>query len=195
MIHRATSTATVSTMAPRRRPRSDELWRGYRRPLRRDRALWIGLGVAAMAVVIEFALARPSTPLGWAAFTLIALAVVALIVTLNGILVGVFRGFADGWRANRAKPAVARPTSPSPEGAAATTGAAPQGDQDARGPGDPAAPDPAGPSLSIPPLPDSVKNLAAAAKARTPTSQDVDRTARPRARAAGAARRAYRKEP
>jgi hypothetical protein len=193
VIHRATPTATVSTMAPRRRARSDELWRGYRRPLRRDRALWIALGVAAVAVVIEFALSSPSTPLGWLAFALIALAVVALIVTLNGILVGVFRGFADGWRANRAKPAVPRPTGAAPAGSPRTD---PERDDRGAAPRDePAAPDPAGPSVSIPPLPDSVKNLAAAAQARKPTGQDVDRTARALGRAAGAARRAYRKDP
>ncbi len=43
-------------------------------------------------------------------------------------------------------------------------------------------------------MPDSVKNLAAAAQARKPTSADVDRTARALGRAAGAAKRAYRKD-
>ena len=82
---------------------SGELRRGYRRPLRRDRALWVALGLSAVMVVLEYALSSPSTPMGWVAFALIAAALAALVVTLVGIAVGVVRGFADGWRSKRSR--------------------------------------------------------------------------------------------
>jgi hypothetical protein len=166
------------------------LRRGYRRPVRRDRALWVALGLTVVAVVIEFALAGPSTPLGWLAFGLIAAALAVLIVSLVGVAVGVFRGFGDGWRANRSKPSSASSTSsdrPAPSQPAATSADGDRPATDAGSSGD-------GPSLPRPAVPESVKNLAAAAQAKAPTKQTVDRTARALGRAAGAARRAYRND-
>jgi hypothetical protein len=167
-------------MSPRR-PRTDELWRGYRRPVRSDRALWVAIGLTAIVVIIEFALSSPTTPLGWVAFGLIALALAVLVVSLVGVAAGVFRGFSDGWRSNRSK-SPGRQSTPSAPAASAEPAPAPKATaSDDR------------PPLPRPAVPDSVKNLAAAAQAHKPTSADVDRTARALGRAAGAARRAYRK--
>jgi hypothetical protein len=177
-------------MSPRRRTTTPgELWRGYRRPLRRDRALWLALGLCLAAVVIEFALSEPTTPLGWLAFGLIAVALVVLIVSLTGVFVGVFRGFADGWRSNRNRDAAA-PAAPAPTSASAPSASGASGRSRAQQ----VVADEPSPTISIPPVPESVKNLAAAAQAKAPKQADVDRTARALGRAASAARRAYRKD-
>jgi len=147
--------------------------------------MWVAVALVVVAVVIEFVLAGPSTPLGWVAFGLIAVALVVLIVSLVGVAVGVIRGFADGWRSNRS-----RSVQPPPSRPEAQVRSEPTPDDEGSAPAAPAG----DPPLPRPAVPDSVKNLAAAAQAKAPTRQDVDRTARALGRAAGAARRAYRKD-
>ena len=173
------------------RAKTEDLWRGYRRPVRSDRALWVAVGLVVVMVVIEFGLSSPSTPLGWLAFGLIALALAVLVVSLVGVAAGVFRGFADGWRSNHSKSTSDRSdrvAAARDDLAANRTGVGRRGARIGSARGDD------GPSLPRPAVPDSVKNLAAAAQARKPTSADVDRTARALGRAAGAAKRAYRKD-
>ncbi len=176
-------------MSPRR-TQTDELWRGYRRPVRSDRAFWLAMALTLAAVVIEFALSSPSTPLGWVAFGLIALALAVLVVSLVGVAAGVFRGFSDGWRSSRSK--AAAPAADEPTATASSAGES-RSAADAKPDSEPVV-DAEGPALPRPAVPASVKNLAAAAQARKPTSADVDRTARALGRAAGAAKRAYRKD-
>ncbi len=176
-------------MSPRSRRSPGELRRGYRHPVRRDRALWVAVGLSAGAIIIEFALARPDSALGWVAFALLAVALAAMIITLTGVAVGTLRGFADGWRSPRPSPAAPGPD-PQERPTMATDGSSPTRSEPADE-GDPTAP--AG-SLPRPAIPESVKSLAASAQAKAPKRADVDRTARALGRAAGAARRAYRKE-
>ncbi len=174
-------------MSRRSRP-TGELRRGYRHPIRKDRVLWFALGLTAVFVVIELALASPSTPLGWLAFGLLAAALAFLVITLTGIFAGTIRGFVDGWRARdrEVEEATTRATrrQASPDDAPDTPA-----DEDR-------APSSSGgvPPLPRPEVPESVKNLAATAQAKAPKQADVDRTARALGRAAGAARRAYRKD-
>lgn len=178
-------------MSRRSEPTRPGLRRGFRHPVRSDRAFWVALALAAVAVVIEFALSSPDTALGWFAFALIAVAVTVLIVTLVGIAVGTVRGFTDGWRsAHRGKDAgAAGKAAPGPSDRSGDDPAS-----DATGPRPDPDPDPEPVAMS-----DTAKRLAAAAgslgsSVRKPTSADVDRTARALGRAASAAKRAYQKD-
>jgi hypothetical protein len=195
----------VGGVSRRSRRTPGELRRGYRHPVRRDRAFWAAVGISAAVIVVEFALASPSTPLGWVAFGILAAALAAMIITLAGVFVGTVRGFSDGWRAGgRSRLDRARATSTSrgtPTGGAdtgeATTMTTPTGDEpkaDPRPTDDDDDDDDDDDGLPRPTVPDSVKQLAAAAQAKAPKKADVDRTARALGRAAGAARRAYRKD-
>jgi len=172
----------------RRSRHTGELRRGYRHPIRKDRVLWFALGLTAILVVVEFALASPSTPLGWLAFGLLAAALAFLVITLTGIFAGTIRGFVDGWRARDrevegATAKVARPQ------------ASPDEDPDTPADED-RAPSSSGavPPLPRPEVPESVKKLAATAQAKAPKQADVERTARALGRAASAARKAYRQD-
>ena len=184
-------------MSPRQ-AKTDELWRGYRRPVRRDRALWVALVVVVIVVVVEYALSSPTTPLGWVAFGLIAVALAVLIVSLVGVAVGVFRGFADGWRSNRSdksRRAAADASSPTPTGSAPAdqaasgpsptdgrgqTGATPATGYDVEPTPASAAAD-SGPTLPRPAVPDAVKDLAATAKAKATASASRSARTSPRA--------------
>jgi hypothetical protein len=176
-------------VSPRSRRSPGELRRGYRHPIRRDRALWVALGLSAGAIVIEFALARPDTLLGWVAFAILAAALAAMIITLTGVAVGTLRGFSDGWRSARPSQAPARPDSQ--EATMADDRPDPTAPEPTTADAEPSSPTG---SLPRPAVPESVKNLAASAQAKAPKKADVDRTARALGRAAGAARRAYRKD-
>ena len=144
------------------------LWRGFRRPVRRDRAFWLAIGVSVLAVAAETALAATVVDVNPIASVVVALLVFVVVFSIAGAIVGAVRGFGEGWR-DRTPSA----STPEPDPEPPTTGSRTM------------------PSLEQ--LTESAK--AQAAKVRKPTSADVDKGARTLGRAIGAAKRAVQSPP
>jgi hypothetical protein len=154
------------------------LWRGFRRPLRRDRVFWIAIALCLLAVATETAMTESIADVSPIALAVVALLVVIVVFSVVGAVAGSIRGFKEGFRTG---------------GPAAEPTAAPAREPAGAGPAEEATD---GPSTSGG-LPKAVADLSEsarqkAANLRTPTADDVDRTARKLGRAFGAARRAVR---
>jgi hypothetical protein len=143
------------------------LWRGFRRPVRKDKAFWVAIALCVLAVAAETAMTESIADVNPIALAVVAILVVVVVFSVVGAIVGMFRGFGEGFR----QPPTA-PTEPAAK---------------------PARDDTAARSTSAADLATSAKNLAA--NVRKPTTADVEKGARTLGRAIGAAKRAARSHP
>jgi len=145
----------------------DRFWRGFRRPVVRDRAFWAAVVLSIVAVLVEGGLATAAGIGNWIAVALVALFVVIAVFSIVGAIAGSYRGLRAGLREG---PTTRKPEpkrAPEPEPVERLT-------------------------RSLNELGESAK--AKAANVRKPTADDVDRGARKLGRAFGAARKALRDE-
>jgi hypothetical protein len=154
-----------------------KLWRGFRRPVRNDKAFWVAIGLCLAAVAAEVALSAAVVDVNPIASVAVALLVVVVVFSVVGAITGMIRGFSEGFRHGPTEP----PAQPEPAVAPRPA----QNDGTESRPGG---------------LPKSVTDLAESAKTmagnlRKPTSADVDKGARTLGRAIGAARRAVQSPP
>jgi hypothetical protein len=155
-------------------------WRGFRRPVRRDRAFWFAIGLSVAVIGLEIGIAAAAGALNWVALALFGALLVIAVFTVVGVVAGTIRGFGEGWRGGR------RAESRSPKTSAQANEPEPAGDARPSGPKAPAMP------TSLAELTESARTVASSV--RKPTSADLDRTARTLGRAIGAARKAARDE-
>ena len=148
------------------------LWRGFRRPIRKDKWFWVAIALCVLAVAAETAMTESIADVNPIALAVVAVLVVVVVFSVVGAVVGMIRGFGEGFR----QPAAA-PPEPAPEPAAAP---APAPDESATRP------------TSATDLAASARNLAA--NVRKPTTADVQKGARTLGRAIGAAKRAARSQ-
>jgi hypothetical protein len=151
----------------------DRLWRGFRRPILRDRAFWIAVALSIVVVLIEGGLATAAGIGNWFAVGVVAAFVVVAVFSVVGAIAGSYRGLRVGLKEgpHDRQTAKARPA-PEPD------------------------PDPAPRTEPVDRLTQSLNDLGASARAkaanvRKPTADDVDRGARKLGRAFGAARKAF----
>lgn len=81
-----------------RRRNKTGLWKGYTRPVWRDRAAWVALAVTAMLIAVQmpfWGLGDPST-WSWVGIGLDVVITVLVGFALVGTIVGFFRGFKQG---------------------------------------------------------------------------------------------------
>ncbi len=174
--------------------REGELWRGFRRPIRRDRVFWLAVILSVVAIGLEIGIAAAADALNWGALALFGVLLFIAVFTVVGVVAGTIRGFGEGWRGGRRR----RSAQPTPTGTASAGSARP----DPAGPdptttrappsGDPAAPTRPAMPKSISELSDTARTMASSV--RKPTTDDVNRTARTIGRAIGAAKKAAREE-
>jgi hypothetical protein len=162
---------------PHRADDIDRLWRGFRRPIWRDRAFWVAVAVSIVAVMVEGGLATAAGIGAWWAVGLVAVFVVIAVFSIVGSVAGSWRGLRTGLRER-----------PEPKATTRTSDDVPPAERAERRGSD--ATERA--AKAVTDL--SATARTAAAKVRTPTSDDVDRTARKLGRAFGAARKALRDE-
>jgi hypothetical protein len=153
------------------------LWRGFRRPVRKDKAFWVAIVLSVLAVAAETALSAAVVDVNPIASVAVALLVAVVVISIVGAITGMIRGFSEGFRHAPATP----PTEPAPAA-------------------DPAASRPTSPSTkglpkAVTDLSESAMAKAKAANVRMPTSADVDKGARTLGRALGAAKRAMQEKP
>jgi hypothetical protein len=151
------------------------LWRGFRRPVRKDKAFWVAIVLCIAAVVAETALSAAVVDVNPIALLAVALLVAVVVFSLAGAITGMIRGFSEGFRHAPAPPA----SEPEPAAAPQASRATPTS--------------PAGLPKSVVELTESAKTMAG--NVRMPTSADVDKGARTLGRAIGAAKRAVREKP
>jgi len=149
---------------------STRLWRGFRRPVGKDKVFWIAIGLSGLAVAAETALSAAVVDVNPIASAAVAVLVVVVVMSVVGAIAGAVRGFRQGWR----DPAPSTP--------------APGSDQAASSSARRSVP-------SVGALSEAAKAKAKAANVRPPTAADLDKGARTLGRALGAAKRAARSQP
>jgi len=162
----------------RERDQATSLWRGFRRPVRKDKVFWVAIGLCLVAVAAETALSAAVVDVNPIASVAVALLVAVVVFSVVGAIAGSIRGFHEGFRRDAS------------ERDASEAGAAPRPESP---PADTAPGAGGRPLPTMGELSESARNLAA--NVRKPTTADVEKGARTLGRAIGAAKRAARSQP